>query len=246
MLVKRLPEEAMQMTAIRIFTILLLALGSMLALVIWIEEPAQIVLTLGIVWGAVVIALRDLIQNFMGSLSLLFTGVYRIGDHIRIRNVYGLVMDIGTFRTTLMELDRDAGDRPTGEIITIPNGILFRELVTNTSRHLSVLTDEIRVTVPYTSDLKQVQERLIAITRAHTRNIEDKASEELGNLSAKKYMPYLETKPEINMQLSDWSVLVILKYVTTSKDRSAIKTAIAGELSKFIAELNDKGGSQKS
>lgn len=143
-MVHRIPDEAARLTAIRIFMAVMIGIGAMLALAIGIEEPGQILLILGIVWGAIFISLRDLIQNFVSSLTLLMTGEYRIGDRIRIRNIFGFVMDISILRTTLMELDRESGDSPTGEIVTIPNGILFREVVINTTRHLSIVTDEIR------------------------------------------------------------------------------------------------------
>lgn len=153
LIVRKIPDEASRFTALRIFMTIMIAVTVSLIMLFWIDDPGQIVMTLGIIGGAALIALRDLIQNVVGSLMLLVTGMYRIGDRVRMRGVYGLVMDIGYFRTTLMELDHDAGDLPTGEIVTVPNGILFRETVTNTSRHISVISDEIRITLPFAADL---------------------------------------------------------------------------------------------
>jgi small-conductance mechanosensitive channel len=234
LIVRKIPDEASRFTAIRIFMIFLIAIGAFLALTVWIDEPSQIVLALSIVWGAAVISMRDLIQNVVGSLTLLITGIYRIGDRIRLRGVYGLVMDIGIFRTTLMELDHESGDRPTGEIITIPNGILFRETVTNTSRHISVISDEIRITLPFSADLMKARSALEETITRHTSEIRLRADREIGELSERKFLTGFETRPTINLLLSDWGIVLIAKYITVAEDRAAIKTRIVEDLSRHM------------
>jgi len=37
---------------------------------VWVDDPKEIVLVIGIIWGAIFVALRDLIQNMVGSLIL--------------------------------------------------------------------------------------------------------------------------------------------------------------------------------
>jgi small-conductance mechanosensitive channel len=233
-LVRKIPDEASRMTAIRIFIAILLGLGFFLALTVWSDDPAQILITIGIIWGAILVSLRDLIQNVVGSLMLLFTGIYRIGDNIRVKGVYGLVMDIGVFRTILMELDHDSGDRPTGEVVTIPNGILFRETVTNTTRHLSVITDEIRLTIPFDVDLENARHTLVSIIHKHTEGFENKAREELKKLGEKKYLPVLDTGPACHLELSERGTVVTVSYLTSAKDRSLVKTRIIEEISRNI------------
>jgi len=235
--VRRITEESSRMTAVRIFTTFLLGIGAFLVLAAWIDNPTEIVLVLGIIWGAVFIGLRDLIQNMVGSLMVLVTGIFRIGDNIRIRGTYGLVMDIGIFRTTVMQLDQQTGDYPTGEIVTIPNGILFREIATNTTRHLSVVTDEIRITLPFSSDMEKAREILVGAVQKHTIDVEAHATQEIDRLSEKKYLPAFEVKPTVNLQLSDWGIVFIITYFTASKSRAAIKTAIIRDVSAQLPEI---------
>ncbi|MCU0629926.1 MAG: mechanosensitive ion channel family protein [Methanoregulaceae archaeon] len=234
LLVRKIPDEASRFTATRIFIVIMLALGLLLILMEWVQEPAQIVLVLGIIWGALVVALRDLIQNMVGSLTLLVTRMYRIGDRIQIKGVYGLVMDIGFFRTVLMQLDRESGDHPGGEIITIPNGILFRELITNTSRDLSISGDEIRITLPFTADLQNARKVLLDVVHRHTGGIQAQAAREIEELGHKKYLPPIETKPTIYLHMDDYQVLMVLKYFTSSSRRSLIKSEIVEEISRLI------------
>lgn len=241
LIVRKIPDEASRFTALRIFMTILLAIGAFLVMLAWTDDPGQIVITLGIIWGAMFIAMRDLIQNIVGSLMLLITGVYRIGDRVRMRGVYGLVMDIGFFRTTLMELDHDAGDRPTGEIVTIPNGILFREMVTNTSRHLSIISDEIRITLPFSADLEKARVIVSEVIGRHTAEIEARAAQEIERLGEKKYLPLFETRPTVNLLVSDRGIVLIVKYITASEERAAIKTRIVEDLSQHLPGILEIG-----
>lgn len=234
LIVRKMPDEASRFTAVRIFITVLLALGLLFVLMEWVNDPGQFVLVLGIIWGALVVALRDLIQNMIGSLTLLITRIYRIGDRIHIKGVYGIVMDIGIFRTTLMQLDKESGDHPRGEIVTIPNGILFREPVSNTSRELSVTGDEIRITFPFSVDLQNARKLVLDVVQKHTEEIQKKAAMEIEKLSDKKYLPAFGTQPTVYLHIDEYQVLMVVKYFTESRRRSEIKSQIVEEISSLI------------
>lgn len=234
LIVRKMPDEASRLTAVRIFITILLALGLLLGLMEWVEDPGQIVLVLGIIWAALVVALRDLIQNLVGSLTLLITRMYRIGDRIQIKGVYGIVMDIGIFRTTLMQLDKESGDHPFGEIVTIPNGILFREMVTNTSRELSVTGDEIRITLPFSVDLQNARTVVLDVVQKYTYESQKKAATEIERLGDKKYLPAFGTQPTVYFHIDKYEVLMVVKYFTESDRRSETKSRIVEEISSLI------------
>lgn len=234
LIVRKMPDEASRFTASRIFITILLALGLLLGLMEWVQDPGQIVLVLGIIWAALVVALRDLIQNVVGSLTLLTTRMYRIGDRIQIRGVYGIVMDIGIFRTTLMQLDKESGDHPRGEIVTMPNGVLFREMITNTSRDLSVTGDEIRITLPFSADLQNARKLVLDVVHKHTIEIQEQAAMEIEKLGDKKYLPAFGTQPTVYFHIDEYQVLMVVKYFTDSCRRSEIKSLLVEEISGLI------------
>ena len=234
LIVRKMPDEASRFTAVRIFIAILLALGLLLGLMEWVRDPGEIVLLLGIIWGALLVALRDLIQNMVGSLTLLITRMYRIGDRIQIKGVYGVVIDIGIFRTTLMELDKESGDHPVGEIITLPNGILFREMVTNTSRELSVTGDEIRITLPFSVDLQNARTLVLDVVQKQTYEVQKQAEKEIEKLGDKKYLPAFGTHPTVYFHIDEYQVLMVVKYFTESRIRSEIKSRIVEEISRLI------------
>jgi small-conductance mechanosensitive channel len=234
LIVRKIPDEVSRFTAVRIFSVILLALGLMLGMMEWVQDPGQIVLSIGIIWGALLVALRDLIQNMVGTLILLVTRMFRIGDRIEIKGVYGIVMDIGFFRTTLMKLDQESGDHPSGKITTIPNGILFRELVTNTSYDLSFTDDEIRITLPFSVDIQKTRALLHDIVQKYTCEVQQQAVKEIEKLGDKKYLPAFRMEPTVFVHIDKYQILMVVKFFTESRRRSDIKNQIVEEISRII------------
>jgi small-conductance mechanosensitive channel len=241
LIVRKIPDEVSRYTAVRIFSVILLGLGFLLALMEWVSNPGQIVLIIGIIWGALLVALRDLIQNMVGSLMLLVTRMYKIGDRIQIRGIYGIVMDIGVFRTSLMKLDEEFGDHPSGNITTIPNGILFREMVTNTSRDLSFSADEIKLALPFSVDIEKTRILLLGIVQEHTREVQDRVVQEMDKLGDKKYLPDFKTEPSVFVHIDKYQILMVVKYFTDSARRSEIKNRVVEEISRQIPGITEVG-----
>lgn len=235
-IVRKMPDEASRFTAVRIFSTFLLGLGFLLGLMVWVQDPREIVLFIGIIWGAIVVALRDLIQNVVGSLVLLVTRVYRVGDRVHVKGVYGIVMDIGIFRTTLMQLDEESGDHPSGQVTTIPNGILFRETLTNTSRDLSFAGDEIRITLPFSADIEKTKTLLIDIVQRYTREVQENARSEIKRLGERMYLPDFGTEPTVFVHIDRQQVLMVVKFYTETRRKAGIKNQIVGEISRVIPE----------
>jgi len=244
LIVRKIPDEASRFTAVRIFIAILLALGLFLGMLEWVPDPGQVVLIIGIIWGALLVALRDLIQNITGSLVVLVTRMFRIGDRIQVKGIYGIVMDIGIFRTTVMQLDKESGDHPLGEIITIPNGILFREMINNTSRHLSVTVDEIRIALPFSVDLQKARALVLGAIEKNTHGMDTQVEREIENLGNRKFLPEFGTAPTIYFHIDDYQVLMVAKYFTDSKRKAEIKSQIVEEISARIPGVTTSGQGQ--
>jgi small-conductance mechanosensitive channel len=73
------------------------------------------------------------------------------------RQIYGLISEIGIFRTQLRE--RVGGDgidfeRPTGRIITFPNNFIFRYPLTNFTKNHRILWHATSLTITFESDFE--------------------------------------------------------------------------------------------
>jgi small-conductance mechanosensitive channel len=235
--VRQIEDDKTRLTAMKLTTVLLIGLTLSIGLFFWVESPDDLILILGIVWGAMAIALRDMVQNFFGSLIVIFMRIYRIGDRISVKGVYGEVMDIGLLRTTLMQMNRDAGDIPTGEIFIVPNGTLFREVIGNTSRHTSVTWDEIRVPLPSGADFDRIRESLVPVIEGHAGDYTAVAREEFDRLSQKKFLTVKDTAPVFSISLDQRGLTLSIRYITGITDRAEVRTRVSLDIARAMKEL---------
>ena len=96
--------------------------------VVWVAYIFDIQLSglltfLGALSLAITFAIQDVLKNLVAGLYLLWERPFEIGDAIKVKDVTGKVEDI-QIRTTLLRADN-------GQLIVIPNGVLFTEIVTN-------------------------------------------------------------------------------------------------------------------
>jgi small conductance mechanosensitive channel len=100
-----------------------LLLGFLIASVIVFPNfaPAQIIQLLGISSVAFGFAFRDILQNFLAGIIILWTQPFRIGDQIRVGEFEGAVEEIQTRATLLRTFDERR--------VVIPNADLFTSAV---------------------------------------------------------------------------------------------------------------------
>jgi small-conductance mechanosensitive channel len=85
-------------------------------------EVANLVQLLGITSVAIGFAFRDILQNFLAGILILWTEPFRIGDQIVHASIEGTVEDIQTRATLIKTYD--------GRRIVVPNAQLFTTAVT--------------------------------------------------------------------------------------------------------------------
>lgn len=89
--------------------------------------PGNLLAALGLGSIAVGLAFKDIFENFLAGLLILFREPMRMGDHIEVNNVDGQVTKI-TVRDTYLR-------RTDGQLVLLPNAMLYKNPV-------YVLTDQ--------------------------------------------------------------------------------------------------------
>jgi len=133
-------------------TVARIALYILLAFVIIGElgfNTASIIAVLGSAALAVGLSLQGSLANFAGSVLILVTRPFKIGDYIICSGGEGTVKDIGLVFTELT-----TGDNRR---ITIPNGSLANGPITNITAHSTRRVD-LTVGISYSADLKKAKE----------------------------------------------------------------------------------------
>ena len=97
--------------------------GIMIAAVIVFPglTPASILAGLGIGSVAIGFAFKDIFENFLAGMIILFRREMRIGDHIECSGIEGKVDHIAIRESHIMRTD--------GQLVIVPNSILFKNPV---------------------------------------------------------------------------------------------------------------------
>lgn len=115
---------------------------------------------------AIGLALQGSLSNLAGGLMILFFKPFKVGDFVETSGGTGVVREIGVFYTMLAA--------PDGRHITIPNGALTNNTITNfTEEPLRGM--DCKFTVAYTSDSEQVKAVLLAAAEANPVVVADPA-----------------------------------------------------------------------
>ncbi|NYT08175.1 MAG: mechanosensitive ion channel, partial [Methanomicrobiales archaeon] len=145
---KKISDTKSRYTATKVISVLEILLMAIIVARIWVEDVSTLVVFFGIIGAGVAIALQDVFKNFAGSITILLSGTYSVGDRIEIDGRYGDVMDIGIMNTTMMELRSWVdGDQATGRLTIVPNGKVITSPVNNYTKDHSFIWDEIQVPV---------------------------------------------------------------------------------------------------
>ncbi|HIH43976.1 MAG TPA: mechanosensitive ion channel [Candidatus Methanoperedenaceae archaeon] len=125
---------------------ILVALGSINV------EITPIIAGLGIAGLAIALAAQNLIANIFGGITLSFDRPFRVGDRVKIGDVYGDVDEIRPRFTKIKTLDN--------VIVTIPNSRLIDTQISNYAYPDTSLRLKLPVGVAYGSDPDKVRKVL--------------------------------------------------------------------------------------
>lgn len=116
----------------------------------------QVIAGLGFSSFIVGFATKDILNNFLSGVLILWQRPFRLGDHLFVGSNQGMVEDIG-FRATSLRKD-------DGEIILIPNGEMYSSALTirgaGKRRRMSL-----KITVGYDQDVELAKEISLAAAR---------------------------------------------------------------------------------
>lgn len=130
--------------------------GFMIALTVALPsfQPAELIQVLGIGGLAVGFAFRDIFENFMAGVLIIFTQPFGIGDEIAINDYEGKVEDIQIRATYLKTFD--------GRLVVIPNADLFKNSVLVDTAY-DRRRNEYDVGISYADDIARAQEIMLEV-----------------------------------------------------------------------------------
>lgn len=206
---------------------------------IWSGAFSDIGTFLGLLSAGIAVALADFFLNLAGWVYIVTRHPFRIGDRIEIGSNAGDVVDIRVLRFTLMEIGNwVGGDQPTGRLVHVPNGGLFRESMANYTETFNHIWHEIPITITFESD-RHLAERLIldVLTAQHTPEEAEHTRADFTAATSHYVLQANDVDPSVWVDVVDFGVELTARIVIHPRRRRATHDQIWRDvLDAFAAE----------
>jgi small-conductance mechanosensitive channel len=174
-------------------------------------DPLKFLTSITIVAAAIALTFKDYITNMINGLIILFSDRLSLGDHIKVMDQEGKILDITLVNVILQNEDND--------MVLIPNSLVFTSLIVNQSKQYIK-----KLTVDFELDL----------LHGYTpQQLEDQLSGKIQEFSDHIIRDGFSVRTmEIKKDLARFKIEVLLKYNDRRKERE-----IRRRLSTAILEL---------
>jgi small-conductance mechanosensitive channel len=201
---------ALGIQLITLFFILLVIFGA----------PSQVPTILGLATAGLTVVFQDFILAFFGWFILMGKNGIRVGDWVEINGVGGEVVEIGLFRTALLETGNwtDKG-HPTGRRVTFINNFAITGQYFNFSTTGQWMWDEISVNIPAALDSSKTIEAIHKVVLQETEKDAHLAEEEWQKSSKANGLSQFKATPAVDMRPATSGVDILVRYVTRAGDR---------------------------
>ena len=202
-------------------------LSILMILLVIFGPPSQVPTILGLATAGVTVVFQDFILAFFGWFVLMGRNGIRVGDWVEINSVGGEVVEIGLFRTTLMETGNwtDKG-HPTGRRVTFINNFAITGQYFNFSTAGQWMWDEITLNIASGEaaykTIEAIRDRVVAETDkdAHL------AEEEWKNATRQQGLSQFTAAPSVDLRPGASGIDIIVRYVTRAGDRFEMRNKI--------------------
>ncbi len=238
----RMSTERRQKQTLR--TILDLAtqlIGLVLVLLVVFGAPSQMPTILGLATAGLTVVFQDFILAFCGWFVLMGRNGIRPGDWAEIEGVGGEVVEIGLFRTWLLETGNwTANGHPTGRRISFLNGFAIKGKYFNFSTTGQWMWDEIKVTIPAGAQayplVEQIRDAAVKATAEDVLMAEKewkRASHQQGDGEG---LAQFSATPSVDLRPAGTGVDAVVRYVT----RAGVRLETRNKLFGLVVELMQK------
>jgi small-conductance mechanosensitive channel len=182
--------------------------------------PDHVSTVLGLVTAGLTVALQDFILAFVGWFILIGRNGIGVGDAVEINAVAGEVIDIGLFRTTLLETGNwTAKGHPTGRRVAFNNKYAISGQFFNFSTAGQWMWDEMTVSVPADEDAAATIARVQKTVTAATEQDARQAESEWKQVSLRHGLSQFSAEPAVNLRPTATGVDLVVRYVTRAAGR---------------------------
>jgi hypothetical protein len=208
--------------------------GLLLILLTIFGVPRQMPTILGLATAGLTVVFQDFILAFCGWFVLMGPNGVRVRDWVEIDGVGGEVVQLGLFRTWLLETGNwTANGHPTGRRVSFLNGYAIRGKYFNFSTVGQWMWDEIKVSIPpglgIHALIKEIYEATVKTTEADAKM----AEAEWKRVTHEEGSPQFSAMPSVNLRPAGPGVDIVIRYIT----RAGVRVETRNHLFAMIVEL---------
>lgn len=161
-------------------------------------NPEKIIFSVSIVAAALAVTFKDYIGNMINGLIIMFSDRLSLGDHIRMGDFEGKILDITLINMILQNEDSD--------MVIIPNSVAFSSVIVNQSKqNINKLSLEFDLSLRNGYTPEFLENYLDKAIEGHTENVVE------DGLSVKTLA--------INKDVAVFKVMVLLKHYDKINER---------------------------
>jgi hypothetical protein len=178
-------------------------------------NPKEFIFSVSIVAAAIAVTFKEYINNMINGLIIMFSDRLSLGDHIRIGNNEGKILDITLINMILQNEDSD--------MVIVPNSIAFSSVIINQSKqNTKKLSVEFDMALENGYTPEYLENYLSKVIDGYSANVVP------GGLIVKTL--------EINKDVVIFKAMVLLKHYDKVKERE-IRRSINTALIRLSATL---------
>jgi small-conductance mechanosensitive channel len=199
----------------------------LLVLLILFGAPSQVPTILGLGAAGLTVVFQDFILAFFGWFVLMGRNGIRVGDWVEINGVGGEVVEIGLFRTALLETGNwtDKG-HPTGRRVTFINNFAITGQFFNFSTVGQWMWDEISLNVPAGEGTYKTIEAIHKAVLEETEKDSKLAEAEWKNAAREQAVGQFSATPSVDMRPAAAGIDILVRYVTRATDRFEMRNRL--------------------
>ncbi|MNJ98868.1 Miniconductance mechanosensitive channel MscM precursor [compost metagenome] len=178
-------------------------------------DLAQLVFSVSIVAAAIALTFKDYVTNMINGLIIMFSDRLSLGDHIKMGEHEGKILDITLINMILQNEDSD--------MVIIPNSVVFSSVIINQSKqNIKKLSIEFDMSIANGYTPEYIENHLNKIIAPYSENVVE------GGLTVKTI--------SINKDVVIFKAMILLKRYDKVKERE-IRRAVNTGLIRLSATL---------
>lgn len=204
---------------------------------VWFDRPERLATFSGFLVAGAAVASQKAILSFAGYFVVVFGKVFDIGDRIQLGDVRGDVLDIGLFKTSVMEMGVPPSLLPdpnnwitsrqyTGRIVTFTNSEVFEHATFNYSRMFGFLWEEMRLPLHFDEDLERAEAIALGAAQEATADVVEDARRQLDRVRQRYPLQAADLEPQTYVRITDNWVELTVRFLVRAWGIRAAKDGI--------------------